>query len=381
MSLHVKTAIKNVALGISDPIPAQVLSYCERLYGQTLHKRLPKSYESARYHICAFLSVEKYSSTFNLPSPDFKRIPIPPKKCLTTLEDFRLYLDSVKSALSTPTKQSPHSSPLANLPIPQSPFQETSSAMGYTSVQLNGSPVKLSPSQSVPRGRKRGSLHETSTPTRSSPLKKLRAIANETPSAEQSPSIVRSIASPFLTPNSKAVKPFKVTEDSVSIVQLIQLCNTFYMPASVTVSIIQEFINQRHKFVKKSDWYLACGLIYAASLRINHRIIKDKPDYGETLVTQFIRQRSKLKKPNLIYWNTLINEGVKNQPWIIEIENTFMFGVQSSQAEKKENDYRLGIGAETYDRLGMMNNSHSNILSDSQQSYYNTWSSNVLSQI
>lgn len=354
MSIAFKSAIKDVAPGI-DPIPPQVLSYTQGLYSKSLQKPLPKAHEIARYHVCAYVAVEKYMNNFNLPQPQFNRIPLPPKVCLKLIDDF-------KSLISVTPSSSPASSPRK----PLKNLTATSESPSRSGKSLTNSPVSQLQNGS-PRKR-------TTTPLKSSPLKKLRALADE----ESSPSPADD-QSPFLTPSK--IKPFQVTDNSISIPRLIQLCDTLCIPGFVTVHIIQEFLDERHKYMKKSDWYLACALIYAAYFRINSRIIKDKPNYGEVLVAQFIRQRPRLLKKNLNHSIAMVEDTIKERSWIIEIEQMFMYGMKSGKIQQTENNYRLGKGHETYELLGMMHNSESDILSESQTTYYDTWSSNVLLQL
>lgn len=365
MSLPVKSAIKDVAPGIPEPLPVSLVSYCERLYGKSLAKPLNKASESARYHLCAYLSVEKYASQYNLPSPQFQRIPLHPKICLKLIDDFRDYIELVKSASSSPQKIRPPLKPLNISAVnPQTP-----SKLNFSP---GDSPFLDTPNSMSPTPRSKRAQSTDATPVRSSPLKKLRAV-KETTDDE----FTDVPESPFLTPNFKAVKPYSITESSITIPELIQLCNTFFVPGYITVHIIQEFINQRHRFVKKSDWYLAFGLIYSAYIRINHKLVKDKPDCVNALIQQFQRMRKQLRKNSIEYWCSIINEGVSKSQWIIDIEHTFMLGVKKDQ-HKQELEHKLGPNQKKFEVTGMMVNSYSDLMSPSQESYYNTWTSNVL---
>lgn len=376
MSLPVKSAIKDVAPGIGEQLPPSLVSYCERLYGKSLAKPLNKASESARYHLCAYLSVEKYASSYNLPSPQFQRIPLHPKICLRLIDEFRDYIEQVKSATSTPKKPR---LPLKPVNAPDSNPAQPPPKLDFIT---NGSPFLESSNSMTPTPHSGKRLYnKDATPVRSSPLKKMRIAAKDTASTTpEKEGTEETHESPFLTPNSKAIKPYSLTESSISIPELIQLSNTFFIPGYITVHIIQEFINQRHKFVKRSDWFLAFGLIYVAYIRINHKLVKDKPDYATTLIQQFHRLRKQLRKNSIEYWCSVINEGVSNSPWIIDIEHTFMIGITKDQ-HKQELEYKLGPNHKKFEITGMMLNSYTDLLSPSQESYYNTWSSRVLQQL
>lgn len=362
MSLQVKSALKDVSSELPDPPPPQLVSYCDRLYGQTLQKPLNKALEIGRYHVCAYLTVEKYMDKFDLPIPEYTRIPMPPKMAYKTINEFRNYLDDVKSASSTPKKRKLQESPASNSKY----YSPQSSPTKY------GSPLKLNKVSPV-----------KSSPTKSSPLKKrLESLAEPetegTDGSEIASDIQDSESNPFLADDPR---PKPKTSTPLTIPRLIQTCNRFYIPPPITVHIIQSFLDQKHKFIKKNTWYLALGLIYAASLRINHRIASTKPDYNDMLLSQFIRQEHGLKRPNLSYWCGTINNAVQYDPWILEIEDIYKYGIKLEAKRQKELDAKLGPGYKIYDNLGAMVNSHSDLSSKSQEDYYNTWTSSVLQQL
>lgn len=379
MSLQTKTAIKDVAPGILDPLPPQVVSYCDRLYGQSLQKPLNKLSEIARYHICAYLTVEKYRDQFNLPEPDQTRIPLAPRMALNTINAFRAYMEGIKTATSTPTRKrtSTLGSPTSGSPTKRTRNLSVSSNSSFKSAQSSPDDFHT-PAHQTPRKLLRASTDSPtkskSSPTKSSPLKKLQALADDSDSDNEN----FNESSPFVTPKSG---PLNVIIHSISIRQLIQLCNRFYIPPPVTENIIQSFIDQRHKFVKKGTWYLALALVYVASIRINHRIATERPNYNDILIAQLARSEPGLRKHNIAYWCGIVNDDVKYDPWILELEAIYKHGIRHNLQHDRELEFKLGKGYKVYDKLGFMFNSHTDLTSYSQSEYYHTWSSSALLQL
>ncbi|CAH6720396.1 hypothetical protein CLIB1444_03S10968 [[Candida] jaroonii] len=345
--IPIKSAINDIAPGIEPSTLPQLTSFCERLYNISKGKSLNKN-EIVRYHICAYLTIEKYLHSLNLPDPQINKIPLPSKTTIKLINEFRGYLNEISGSSS-----------------PRSPLSLVS----------------------TPLSQRRTNKTTITTPSRSSPLKKLQALAAESESDaneeidEDNPFLTKK-SSPKKSPTKSPRKPVRYNVENINIPQLIQLCENFYIPASTTKHIIQCFINKRHKFSKKSDWYLACALVYAAYIRINDKLVKEKIKFNETVINQLMRhQLAHLKKPNLVYWVNVLNNDIKDEPWIIELDKKYIYGIKAINQHDMELVAKLGNDYELYDSLGCMKNPHNDYLSKTHNQYFENWSYNILNQL
>lgn len=341
--IPIKSAINDIAPGIEPSALPQLTSFCERLYNISKGKSLNKN-EIVRYHICAYLTIEKYLHNLNLPDPQINKIPLPSKTSIKLINEFRGYLNEISGTSS-----------------PRSPLS------------LVSTPLSQKRSKAV------------TTPLRSSPLKKLQALATEEPEQpeeidEDNPFLTKK--SPKKSPTKSPRKPVRYNIENITVPQLIQLCENFYIPASTAKHIIQCFINKRHKFSKKSDWYLACALVYAAYIRINDKLVKEKIKFNETVINQLMRhQLAHLKKANLVYWVNVLNNDIKDEPWIIELDKKYIYGIKAINQHELELNAKLGNDYQLYDSLGCMVNPHNDYSSETQNRYFDNWSYNILSQV
>lgn len=338
MSLQVKQSLKDIAPGIKEPLPTQLLQFAESLYLISLQKKgnLGKN-EVARHLICAFLAVNKYQHQFNLPPPVVWKIPIPPRQVNKVVEEFSNLANQVKSVTSTPKK--PRLSPLK-------------------SATPNGISDSQSPFES-PTKKQRPRL---------SPLKVLPLKLN-LESTSNAPTL-----SPLQSPNASDTKyTFRMT-----VPELINMANAFKIPASIVPTLVQVFIDERNKYIKKSQWYLGCGLIYCVYIRVNHRVMEERHNAHNWLITQLFNcQRGTSRRPNIAYWCNIIDSSVKHQPWVISIEKKYMYRVRAQTQHAEQLAYKLGPGAPVFDTLGSMINANSLLDSEFQHEYYQNWTSRI----
>lgn len=354
MSVAIKTAIKEIASGILDVDVSRLSSFCQRLYDASKNIPLNKN-EVARYHICAFLTIDKYR-TDTIPDPDISRIPLPPSVSKKLVEDFRLFLNEIRSPSRLPLKERPISDEL----LPSTPTRKG---------RMQSSPLSQG-----------GRISKSSNkPLKSSPLKKLQALADSpTPSSSKESSPLKDTNSPFIS--RKTFYPSEIVH--ITFPELIRLCNTFYIPNTITKELIQCFINKRHKFTKKSDWYLACGLVFAAYTRINHELAKKNAGFQDTVMKQLkTHQRGHLNYDRMGYWASMVNNDIKEERWIINIEKMYMHKINLIDQHEKELKAKLGEDYMIYDKLGSMISLRNNLLTETQSRYFENWSTNVLNEL
>ncbi|ODV79445.1 origin recognition complex, subunit 6 [Suhomyces tanzawaensis NRRL Y-17324] len=382
MNSQLKQSFQDVIPTFQGQLPPEVLTCGDSLYQLSLQKQpvLPKRCEIARYHICAYLAAEKYLEQLGLPKPETNKIPLQPKLVSKLLDDFREnLLYQIRSTTSTP-KSSPK----------KAGGSVYSTPMGTPSRTRN-SPAKVS-----------------------SPLKRLQELKDEHPAkrTKTDNSDFRDVDSPFnpkvkdsLDPPSpskvskspkkspKKSSPskgtpkttvYKYDKKHVSIEDFISFANNFYIPPTVTPKMIETFLVHKHKFTKKSEWLLACGMVNAAYTRINHRLLTSKMGAKSQLINHLFQyQKGGLMKWNMQIWCDIVDDWVKDEGWVLEIERTYMYESQSMEEVEKRNEMlgRNGRGWELLDKFGSM--IHGDVLYDGdiQETYFENWKTRVMKEL
>lgn len=353
-------SLKDVIPTYSGAFPPQLLSYVDYIYQLSLQKIpvLPNRGEVARYHLCAYIGAERCRDRFNLPVPLQQKIPVQPKVASKLLDDITENV-VLKSPSSSPRKR----------PHPSTPSR-------HESVPKIGSPLK--------------NLLVAGEKTSESPFLSKSAV--------ESPFMAKLASTEAKTPSQSPVKtPRKLQKSSVpstpnsprylrhlSIADMISFANNFYIPASVTPHIVECFVAEKHKFTKKNEWLLACGLIYAAYTRINHRLIANTIGKKAELQDQLFQyQKGGLMKRNMVTWLHIIEESVKADEWVVDLELKYVhnnWSVEDTTAEK-EIEAKLGRGSELLMAFGSMVNASTMFDKESQQIYYDTWTTRLLQQL
>lgn len=86
---------------------------------------------------------------------------------------------------------------------------------------------------------------------------------------------------------------------------------------------------------------------------------------------------------NMLLWCNIIEDAIKDEPWIAELDMTYIFGKStlSEDIEKRETDAKLGEGWEIFERFGTMVHPNVEFLSATQEDYYNIWTNRILADI
>lgn len=370
-------SLKDTIPTFSGNYPPELLSYVDSLYLLS-HQQipvLPNRGEIARYHLCAYLGVERCQERLNLPSPLSQKIPLQPKIVEKLLQDLRMLL--VKSPASSPRKRlhTPNSSPSKrqNAPLVGSPLKRLRVA-GDPANGTGSLPVDAAKLEDIKPGSEESpflgksavqspfvtklanSMDAPKTPTRSP--RKNKTSANSTPN---SPRYVRQL----------------------TIADFISFANNFYIPASVTPHVLEFFMSQRHKFTKKNEWFLACGLIYAAYMRINDRIMVSAVKKTELQDQLFQYQKGGLGKQNMVMWLNIIEESVKTEPWILDLELKYVHNNWTPEDTTREKEIvaKLGSGYELLLDFGSMIGPSNMFDKESQRKYFDTWTKRLLKEV
>ncbi|KAI5955634.1 hypothetical protein KGF54_001136 [Candida jiufengensis] len=204
----------------------------------------------------------------------------------------------------------------------------------------------------------------TTTPKQSgSPLKKLQAVASS-PAASKS--------------------PLRYDFKTVSIEEFITFCNAFYIPSDFTKQMLTTFYSHKHKFAKKTDWSLACGIVYAAYIRINHIILSTKMGAKTEFMDLLLQyQKGGLSKNLLQTWCSLVEDWVKDESWIQEIEKQYVYGNETIEEKILDNEYkgRVGEGWDLLEKFGSMIHGELLYQSDNQKQYYEIWSERACNNV
>lgn len=367
-NLQLKLSLKDVIPTHPEPYPPQLISFADYLYLLSLQKNpvLPNRAEIARGHLCAYLAAEKYQQALKLPDPSSNKIPVQPKLVDKFLDDFRVsLLNQERSASGTPT-----SSPTK---------RRTQRTLNFTTPMSSPSKIqKMSPSK-------------PNTPKISSPLKKLQALRDQElkqagPKLAGQPLTINDEESIFnqkseTEPNTPSTPSTKYIKRQITIADFISFANNFYIPASITPKMVESFVSHKYKFTKKNEWLLACGMINSAYVRINHQLIQKTIGAKSQFQHQLFQyQKGGLMRWNMLLWCNIIEDAIKDEPWISEIEQKYIFGksLLREDIEKQEIDAKLGPGWNLLERFGTMVHPLVQFHLETQISYNDTWTKNIL---
>lgn len=376
--LQLLQSLRDVLPTHSGDFPPQLVSYVDSLYLLSTQKIpvLPLRADVARYHLCAYLGVERCQEKLKLPHPLLQKIPAQPKVVERLLEDLRENVVSGNSPTSTPRKRpiSPSKLPAKrhNVPKISSPLKKLQSL-------ADSSPKAADFAMESPFNPKSTSLTaEEDTP-----------IKNKT--AQESP--FQSSKSPVKTPKKSPLKRTLSATASpgspryvrhLTIADFISFANNFYIPSSVTPQMVESFMAEKHKFTKKNEWLLACGLVHAAYIRINDKLIQNTIGKKTELQDQLFQyQKGGLMKSNMVMWINIIEETVKVEPWMVDLEVKYVHNnwSQEDNSQVRELHAKLGRGWDLLQGFGSMINPLVMFDKKSQLDYFSTWTNKLRAKV
>lgn len=88
-------------------------------------------------------------------------------------------------------------------------------------------------------------------------------------------------------------------------------------------------------------------------------------------------------KKNMQLWNDIVDDWIKQEPWILDLEQQYMYQNVSKEESKlsQEKEARIGPGWELMADFGAMITGDILYDSNHQNDYYDTWTGRVLSQL
>lgn len=381
--LQLSQSLKDLLPTYSGEYPPQLVAFTDSLYQLSLLKipSLPHKADVARHHLCAFLAIERYKDRFSLPSPLMHKIPLQPRLVEKVLLDLdQKVVVGCNSPVTTPTKPNLLPTKRSFTPSTGSPLKK------LQKLTSDGSP-NTSTNQS-PLSSKLINLRDQDSPFN---VKK----KNQSPANTPSSSPRKSLAG--RSPKKSPVKssPLKSSESAnymygpryyrhISVADFISFANNFYIPASVTPQLLDTFLREQHKFLKRNDWVLACGIIHAAYIRINHRILLTTLGRKTELQDQLFQyQKGGLMKASMINWLNIVEESVKSEPWAVDLELKYVYNDWSTEdtSQEREVQAKLEKGWEIFLAFGSMINPSVMFDKPSQKDYYKVWTERVYERL
>ncbi|QEL61844.1 hypothetical protein CJJ09_004001 [Candidozyma auris] len=88
-------------------------------------------------------------------------------------------------------------------------------------------------------------------------------------------------------------------------------------------------------------------------------------------------------KANMVMWIKIIEESVKSEPWLIDLELKYKHNNWTIEdtSEAREIEGKLGAGYELLEHFGSMINPSVMFNKPSQVEYYNNWTSRVKEEL
>lgn len=197
-------------------------------------------------------------------------------------------------------------------------------------------------------------------PIEGSPLKKL-AFEDEKPKKEP--------------------KKYKRLHKRLTAAEFMSLANNFHIPAHVTCEMMKTFWRERHKFQRVSEWCLACGLVYTAYVRINDRLIKSSVGKKQEVQEQLFQYQSGgMIKSIMLGWINAVEESMKAEPWVIDLEVNYVHNNWSTEDKLEEEETRARLGPSHMLLLVIGSMRGASVAYDSalQQQYYDTWTKRLV---
>ena len=265
-NLFITSAIRDILPTTPEPYPSEIISYANSLY--TSSKRtLPLSGndEVARYHLCCYVTVEYFQSMYSFPDPFQNKIPLPRKKLVGLLQNFR-------TLFSTMIASTPMAKRIVNLeylPTPSTGSSGKADPSFSLSTQSYIDKVRSSKYNTLDSVRK--SLKDALLQERPSETQDNSSVQTPPSTPRKSPRKVRNTYSP----SSVKLSPYKSrTRIVITTPILVAFCNKFYIPEHITQHILQTFKLYQH--VVTNSWGLLVGLVGISYLQLNKKEIRQR---------------------------------------------------------------------------------------------------------
>lgn len=295
-------AVKDVLPNFTDKIPSKLTDYTENLYMKSNSKLggvLKPTEEIARYHICAYIAVEKLADRLSLPEPSTDKIPIPPKNLARLVNDFRNGLSNL-----SPVKG--NSSPFKGTE-PLTPTRKRTKQILATPSSSKKLKLDASPAMSPMTPRRRGRPPKNATLENVSPFKSPAKSPVKSPGRPRKYSPLKTDVK---SPSKKA---------QLSPAQIIAFCKKFHLPDEVITNILKSFNFYYGKI--SNQWCLLCGLVNMAYNVINTSELDSKIGARSKFFNDLHHfQNGGIVKQELHFWLKLVDDILAGEKWIQDLQ-------------------------------------------------------------
>ncbi len=309
-------AIRDILPTLQEPYPKELVEYTNSLYSLSKIKQvLNPQYEIARYHLCCYLTVEKFRSRLSLPEPTFEKIPIPERKLRSVMLEFKGGLLK-KSEVMSPMTPRKRKRRYDQLPTPQSSGKRT-----------HRSPTKVlfNPYLTPESGKASKTNEIIDIDSKDFKLKsgrnmraRLMAAAQETQPSE--PSTPRSTKR-RVRRSLNRLSPHRVSaaKREITTALLISFCNRLYIPENTTGDIMNTYKAYRLRI--RNPWGLLCGLTAIAFICLNADIVNNTIGVKSKLYQTLQRYQSgALTIDNIKEWTHIVQTLCAEEPWIKKLQ-------------------------------------------------------------
>lgn len=325
------------------------------------------SEESARYHICAILAVNRFKDQLGVLGPSIDRVPLPPKKTRNFINMFNQQLNGVNSQGSSPSKRSPsrsiNSSPTKGSPItnvhemrdllktprkrgrpPKNPLSQspTKSPFMQRLEHASGSLIhrdispSLSPSKSPSRSPlKRAEIYRDDPEPNDNDANNPFLDSGSSPLRRQSSQQPQQVAVPQFE-EIEVLDGSKFRFKLLNSLEITTICNKFQLPSQVTQNIIETF--QKYYSTVSNEWMILCGLVVNCYLVIHHEKLKQQLGAKSlVLKTMFNLQNGGLLMTEMKNGIDLVYDLIEYSRWFKKLKQEYAYPMDANTEGRSVN--------------------------------------------
>lgn len=321
----ISNAIRDIIPTHPEPYPKELISYSSSLYSSSKTRNciLKNQYEIARYHICVYLTIEKFEKRLDLPEPIVDKIPIPRNLIRKTVLEFKKKLNLNNNITNVNSLPSPRKIAILEKIKENSKKSNDISGIGSLMTPPTKRIRKLSDIESDDDI----SDEDYSSDDSYTPRKKTNKLQLITPNSSPSKNLKLKLQSSSVKPKKRQIKKLTTstttttttTTNNISTPLLISFCNRFNIPSDITKSILKTYTNYYNRI--KNPWGLLCGLVSVVYFKLNKDEIDNKLGFKiEFLLNLQKQQNGGLSKLDLQKWIKLINNLINSEKWFRDLD-------------------------------------------------------------
>lgn len=323
----ISNAIRDIIPTHPEPYPKELIDYSSSLYSSSKTRNciLKNQYELARYHICVYLTIEKFEKRLDLPEPIVDKIPIPRNLIRKTVLEFKKNLNLSSNGHGHGVTPSPSPRKIAILEkVKENSKKSDGSGHGIGSLMTPPTKRirKLNDIESD-SGEDNNDISDEYYSSDDSYTPKSRQTQLMTPNSSPSKNLKSKLLSAGSTkPKKRQMKKLtscNSTTTSISTPLLISFCNRFDIPSDITKSILKTYANYYNRI--KNPWGLLCGLVAVVYFKLNKDDIDNKLGFKIEFLSKLqLQQNGGLSQSDLQKWLKLINNLINSEKWFRDLD-------------------------------------------------------------